>query len=174
MAVLCVLLAAACCFDYRYKKIPNWLIAFTAAEGVLWRFSREGAMAAVFYAGAAALVMCLLYFLFKLGAVGAGDVKLLGVTAGYLPFKKILVFLFLSLLIAAVVSLVKMVRKGYFLERLSYFFDYVKDVVNSGRFKLYLNNEQDRGEVGICLSGPVLASVLFYLGGIYCMSRGRR
>lgn len=138
-----------------------------AAAGVLWRFSREGAMAAVSYAGAAALVMCLLYFLFKLGAVGAGDVKLLGVTAGYLPFKKILVFLFLSLLIAAVVSLVKMVRKGYFLERLSYFFDYVKDVVNSGRFKLYLNNEQDRGEVGICLSGPVLASVLLYLGGIY-------
>ncbi len=167
MSVLCVLLAAACCFDYRYRKIPNFLIIVMALVGAGWRFLQGGAWEAASGAGAAVLVMCMLYPLFKVGAVGAGDVKLLGVTAGYLPFKKILVFLFLSLLIAAVGSLIKMLRKNYFLERMGYLLDYLKDVVKGRRFKLYLQNEQDRGAVGICLSGPVLISVLLYMGGIY-------
>lgn len=167
MSVLCVLLAAACCFDYRYKKIPNFLIVVMAVLGVCRRFLQGGVWEAASCAGAAVLVMCLLYPLFKVGAVGAGDVKLLGMTAGYFPFKKILVFLFLSLVIAAVISLVKMVRKGYFLERMGYLLDYLTDVIKSGRFKLYLQNEQDRGAVGLCLSGPVLVSVLLYMGGIY-------
>lgn len=167
MAVLCVLLAAACRFDYRYKKIPNLLIAVMAVLGIVWRFLQGGAWEVVSGAGTAVLVMSLIYPLFKIGTVGAGDVKLLGMTAGYLPFKKILFFLLLSLLIAAVVSLVKMMRKGYFLERMGYLLDYVRDVARSGRFKLYLQNEQDRGAVGICLSGPVLVSVLMYMGGVY-------
>ena len=167
MAVLCVLLAAACCFDYRYKKIPNFLIIVMLVLGAGQHFLQGGAWEVASCAGAMVLVMCLLYPLFKVGAVGAGDVKLLGVTAGYLPFKKILVFLFLSLLIAAVVSLVKMMRKNYFLERMRYLLDYIREVVKSGRFKLYLQNEQDRGAVGICLSGPILVSMLLYMGGIY-------
>lgn len=167
MAVLCVLLAAACCFDYKCRRIPNWLVALTAVTGVLWRFSRGGAWEAGSYAGTAALVMFLFYFLFKVGAVGAGDVKLLGVAAGYLPFGKILAFLFFSLLIAAMVSLAKMAARGYFLERMDYLLGYLRDVAKSGRWKLYLDAEQDRRAVGICLSGPVLASVLLYMGGIY-------
>ena len=167
MAVLCVLLAAACCFDYRYKKIPNFLIVVTVALGAAWRFYQGGAWEAACYAGEAVMVMFLLYPLFKVGTVGAGDVKLLGVAAGYFPVRKILIFLFLSLMIAAVFSLVKMVRKRYFLERMGYLFDYIKDVVRSGKIKLYLQDEQDRGAVGICLSGPVLVSVLLYMGGIY-------
>lgn len=167
MAVLCVLLAAACCFDYKYRKIPNFLILVAAVFGVCKGFLQGGIREAVFCVGAAVLVMCLLYPLFRTGAIGAGDVKLLGVAAGYLPFKKILVFLFLSLLIAAVFSLIKMVKKRYFLERMAYFFDYVREVLKSGKLLLYLQGEQDRRAVGICLSGPILVSVLLYMGGVY-------
>lgn len=167
MAVLCVLLTAACCFDHKYKKIPNLLVVTMAVMGACRCFGRGGAMEVLSYAGAAILAMCALYPLFKIGTVGAGDVKLLGAAAGYLPFGKILVFLFLSMLIAAVISLVKMVRERYFLERMGYFLDYLRDVAKSGRFKLYLKDGQDREAVGICLSGPVLVSVLLYMGGIY-------
>ncbi len=167
MAVLCVFLTAACCFDYRHKKIPNFLIIMMGVMGACGRFFQGGVWEAAAFAGEAVLAMCLLYPLFKVGAVGAGDVKLLGVTAGYFPFQKILVFLFLSLLIAAVVSLIKMLRKSYFLERMEYLLDYLRDVAKCRQFKLYLQNGQDRGAVGICLSGPVLASVLLYMGGVY-------
>ena len=49
-------------------------------------------------------VIALLYPLFKISAVGAGDVKLLGAAAGYFPFEKIFLFAFVSLLIAAIIS----------------------------------------------------------------------
>ncbi len=167
MAALCVLLTAACCCDYRYKKIPNYLIALMAALGAGWRFLGEGAPGTAFYAGEAILVMSMLYPLFKIGAVGAGDVKLLGVTAGYLPCKKILVFLMLSLLVSAAISLFKMLRKRYFFERMKYFLNYLKNVAKNGSWRLYLSDEQDRRAVGICLSGPVFVSVLLYIGGVY-------
>lgn len=64
--------------------------------------------------------------------------KLLGVTAGYLPAEKILVFLFCSLLVAAMISLAK----------------------------IWKRDGKRRGGA-VCLSGPVLVSVLLFLGGVY-------
>lgn len=167
MATLCVLLAAACCYDYKCNKIPNFLIVLMAVAGVGWRWLQGGTAGLLSYLGEALLTVCLLYPLFKIGTVGAGDIKLLGVTAGYLPFKKIFLFLFISLLVAAVISMLKMLGNSYFKERMRYFFGYLKDVIESGSWKLYLENERDKAAVGICLSGPVFVSVLLYLGGIY-------
>lgn len=163
MAVLCVLLTLACGYDYRYHKIPNYLIILMAVFGVGWRLGPEGVAGAVSYAVEALLVMCLFYPFFKIGTVGAGDVKLLGAAAGYLHFKKILVFCVMSLLIAAVISLVKMMRNKNFLERMKYLADYLKDVAQSGSWKLYPVSEQDKKSAGVCLSGPVLISVLLYI-----------
>ena len=48
------------------------------------------------------------YLFFYIGAMGAGDVKLLGVCAGYFSGEKVLCFLFFALLFAAVFALCKM------------------------------------------------------------------
>lgn len=167
MAALCILLTAACGYDYRRKKIPNFLIAFMAVLGVGWRFWESGFCGALSYLGETALIMSLLYPFFKIGSIGAGDVKLLGVSAGYLPFSKILIFLFISLLISAMISLLKMWKESNIRERLRYLAAYLADVARSGSWKLYLENEKEKQAVGICLSGPVLVSILLYLGGVY-------
>ena len=167
MAALCILLTAACGYDYRRKKIPNFLIAFMAVIGVGWRFWEGGICGALSYLGETVLIMSLLYPFFKIGSIGAGDVKLLGVSAGYLPFSKILIFLFISLLISAMISLLKMWNESNIRERLHYLTAYLADVARSGRWKLYLENERDKRAVGICLSGPVLVSILLYMGGVY-------
>lgn len=167
MEVLCVLLTLACGYDYKYHKIPNYLLILTAVFGVVWRSRTEGIAGSGFYAGGSALVMCLAYPLFKIGAVGAGDVKLLGAAAGYLQFEKILVFCMTSLLIAAVISLTKMVRKGNFRERMKYLADYLRNVACGGRWKPYHADEWDRMSAGVCLSGPIFASILLYIGGSY-------
>ena len=167
MAVLCVMLTAACWMDYRKKRIPNLLITAMFLHGMVWRFFREGTGGMAAFAGQTVTVICLFYFLFRLGALGAGDIKLFGVTAGYLPFKKILMFLFISLLIAAIISLIKLWKKNCFWERLRYFAGYVTDVWKSGRWRLYLEKGEENSDVGICLSGPILFSLLLYLGGVY-------
>lgn len=167
MAPLCVFLAAACGYDYIWNKIPNFLIALMAATGIAWRWLQEGISGALSYMGEAFLIICPLYILFKIAAIGAGDVKLFGVTAGYLPFSKIFLFLFVSLLIAAVISLLKMLKRGNFTERVTYFFVYLKGVAQNGSWKLYSENGRDKAAAGICLSGPAFAGILLYLGGIY-------
>ena len=167
MAALCVMLTAACWMDYLKKRIPNLLITAIFLYGIVWSFFIEGAGGIAVFTTQAVIVIFLFYFFFKLGAMGAGDVKLFGVTAGFLPFEKILIFLFISLLIAAIISLIKLWKKKYFWKRLQYFAGYLADVWKSGRWRLYLESGEENSDVGICLSGPILLSLLLYLGGVY-------
>jgi len=160
LAVLCLLLTAACGYDYRSRKIPNFLIVLIA----LWGMGFSGFLT---FLASASLVFILLYPFFKIGTIGAGDVKLLGVTAGCLSFRNVLIFLFISLLIAAIVSLVKMWKEDNFIERIKYLWEYLQNVARSGSWRLYLENERDGRRTGICLSGPVLVSILLYWGGVY-------
>ena len=134
LAALCVFLAAACGYDYRQRRIPNYVILGMTIAGIGWRMYDERAPGALWYLGLAVLVMAVLYPFFKTGGLGAGDVKLMGVTAGYLPAEKILGFLFCSLLVAALISLFKILRKA---------------------------------KGGVRLAGPVLVSILLFLGGVY-------
>lgn len=167
MAALCVLLLAACCFDYRKKKIPNYLIIVIAFTCLLWRFGTEGIRGAAGCVLQALAVGGILYPLYRIGAIGAGDIKLFGVTAGFLPFKKVFLFLFVSLLIAAMISLVKLFRYGNMAKRLRYLTEYLADVYQSGRWRLYLEEDADSPDIRLCLSGPVFFSLLLYLGGVF-------
>lgn len=167
MAVLCLLMAAACGFDYCRRKIPNWLAAAMALAGVLYRFWCQGLIGVPWFLAEALLVMALLYPLFQIGALGAGDVKLFGVAAGYLPFRKVFLFSFVSMLIAAMISLVKLIRGKLFRERLGIFFHYLREVADKGALLPYPTEGSAGRNAKVCLSGPVLLSLLLYLGGVW-------
>lgn len=167
MAALCVLLAAACAYDYRENRIPNGIIVLAVFWGVGWQSWDGGIWGALCYLGQAAAVMALLFPFFRIGGLGAGDVKLLGVTAGYLPFGKILAFLFCSLLVAAMVSGMKMWKEHSFRERAGYLSAYLGDVMRGGAWKPYQGAGAARHSAGIRLSGPIFLGVLLYLGGVY-------
>lgn len=166
MAVLSLLLTAACGFDYRIGKIPNGLVVATILTGLLFRFQGDGAEGLPLYLLGAVPVAALLYPLYKIGALGAGDVKLLGAAAGYFPFEKIFLFSFVSLLIAAIISLVKLLVNKNFRERLGVFFEYLERVAGEGALCPYPATAE-KGKTGVCLSGPILLSLLLYLGGVY-------
>ena len=76
------------------------------------------------------------YLFFYIGAMGAGDVKLLGVCAGYFSGEKVLCFLFFALLFAAVFALCKMYLARNLWDRLCYLGEYVcgmLSAVDAGR-----------------------------------------
>ena len=162
LAVLCFLLTAACGFDYCRKRIPNWLVLVLLIHGCVLRFSQDGVPGILGYMANTAILTVLLYPLFKIKTLGAGDVKLFGVVAGYLPFKKIFLFLFFSLLIAAVFSMIKLVVQRNFRERLKVFAGYVQAVMWGG-----VQPYPVAGRDTVCLSGPVLIGTLLCLGGVY-------
>lgn len=166
MATLCVLLVSACVFDYRRRMIPNALIVLLAVWGVGWRLALGGAcdMAAALLG--AALLVGLLYPFFRIGTIGAGDVKLFGATSIFFPFDKILLFLFISLLASAVISLIKLWKEKKLLSRLRLLGSYLSACMEKGAWKAYPQVDGAR-ERSVCLSGPVLFGVLLYLGGAY-------
>lgn len=166
LAVLCLLLTAACGFDYRIKKIPNALVVSAVFAGFLFRFQRDGAGGLLLYLLGAMLITAILYPLYIIGGIGAGDVKLLGAAAGYFPFERIFLFSFVSLLIAAIISLVKLLVNKNFRERLGVFFGYMKKSAGTGALCPY-PAAAEREKAGVCLSGPILLSLLLYFGGVY-------
>ncbi len=173
MAALCLLLAAAGYYDYSKGKIPNALLAGMLLAGAARSLWHQGAKGGVLFAMAGFLlpvigITALLYPLFKIGAVGAGDVKLLGICAGYFPWDKIFSFLFISMLAAAIFSLLKLWQKKNAKERFRYLAEYLLEVARTGEWSLYVENEREwREAAGLCMSGPVLVSALLYLGGVY-------
>ena len=70
MAALCVILTAACGYDYRDNRIPNYLILLAAVLGMGWQAWDGGVLGAGAFLGQAALVMALLYPFFKIGGLG--------------------------------------------------------------------------------------------------------
>ena len=161
VALVCILLACACICDYRDKRIPNWVILFLFMSILGIADNWLSALLQIIS------MVAILYFFFKIGTLGAGDVKLFGVCAGIFPTEKILIFLFVSLLIAAIFSIVKLLQEQNMRERLLYLYEYLVSVLQNGAWGLYIKNEKERRRRGVCLSGPILCSVLLYLGGAY-------
>lgn len=167
MAVLCVLLVISCFYDYRESRIPNLLLLGLLLAGAAENLLENGGMGSGIFLLKAAAVTALLYPFFKIGTVGAGDVKLMGICAGYFPGDRILHFLFFSMLVAAIFSLIKLWRYKNMCERLCYLGEYLTDVMQTGNWHLYLKDQRQRKVAGLCLSGPILIGALLHWGGVY-------
>lgn len=167
MAVLCVLLAVICLYDYLASRIPNGVVGAILLYGLGYRYWDAGGRGIFDYFVSFLTVLVLMYLLFKIGTIGAGDVKLYAAAAGYLSGRALACFLFYSLLFAAMFSLIKMWREGIGKERVFYFCSYLKEICRSGQWKLYFSDRAEMARAGICLSGPALLSFFLHLGGVY-------
>lgn len=167
MAVLSVLLFVACLTDCRSARIPNIVVLLIALMGMFYRFSGGGLRGLGDYLFICLFTFIIFYPLFRIGTIGAGDVKLLSVSCGYLSGREVIWFLFYSLLIAAVFSIIKLFRERNGKERFGYFCSYIAEVVKTGHWYLYFKNEVEKKRAGICLAVPVFLSILLHLGGLY-------
>lgn len=167
MTVLIVILCAICFFDYQRQKIPNFLVVCIVIVGVGRSACYGSCVGAGGYLIAGAVVVLLLYPLFRIGGLGAGDVKLMAACAGFFPKDKILSFLFISLLISAIFSIIRLFRERNAGERAKYFCNYCMAVVREGRWSLYRPTAENKVIRGVCMSGPILCSVLLKFGGVY-------
>ena len=71
-------------FDFYLGKIPNILVVCGGVLALLIQFYLGG-IAGIFRAGLGMLLPCLLlYVLFSIGALGAGDLKLLAMVGAFL------------------------------------------------------------------------------------------
>lgn len=97
--------------------------------------------------------------LFYFHMIGAGDIKLMMVAGGMLGGKEILYCIFLSFVIAAFISVYKMIKYHLFRERFAYFSYYVKSYLSTKERKFYYDKELSY-KCKVHFSVPLALSVL--------------
>lgn len=167
MYLLAAFLAVAGLFDFFFRKIPNKLILAMLGCVLIMNLysagvsSLAGAVPRILIAG-----ICF-YPFFVIGALGAGDVKLMAVSCGFVHGEKALRFLFVSLLIASVIGMVKMGISGEFKKRMHRLALYIGKTIKTGRPEMYHVNREAALKNGVALAGPMFISALLGIGGLY-------
>lgn len=112
-------------------------------------------------------IFIMTYPLFKLGMIGAGDVKLFITCAGALGLRRGIVFLGCTFLVTAVISLIKMAYHRNFSQRFRYFFNYANQIIQTSKLSLYGQDERTAHGKYVHMAGPACLAVLLCLGGLY-------
>lgn len=82
----------------------------------------------------------LLYPLFKIGGLGAGDVKMFLTVASFFPARDILMIIAGAFAIGAFFAIGKLFAEKNGRERLQYFLSYMRDVLYTRQWKIYGEN----------------------------------
>ncbi len=179
--VIFILLMAAVVMDFFFDKIYNeWILVLfvTGMSYTTWSGGFEGFIKALV---SMAIPFFLLYPLFMIGVIGAGDVKLLSVMGSFFTVREIFICVLVSFLLGAVFSLLKMAAERNFLQRLRYLLSYVCDVFKTKEWKLYetqkneftqgnepkaIKERKERNKAKIHFALPIMLSVMLLKGGI--------
>lgn len=163
------MLLLAALADLKTDRIPNGYILFGIILGLsgslladkdLWK--SFGSMLAAFL---------FLYPIYKIGALGAGDVKLLIMVGSFYAMREFMVILAGAFVIGAVFSLIKLLAEHNGRERMLYLFSYLSEIMQTRQWKLYGENlVQDyqmycRNKIHFAV--PVLLSVVLKAGGMF-------
>lgn len=133
--MLLLFLSGCALSDLKTGKIPNVLVLLGAASFGLCVFIRGPSSGYGFREAGTILLLFLARLLFTAGALfplflfrmmGAGDIKVMAVTAGYLGVESGFETIFYGLAAAAAWSLIYMLRKRILINRIRYFLNYMK------------------------------------------------
>lgn len=136
------LLAAAVWMDMGTGKISNRLIALGGVFGLLYRILVDGSLGSILFLRNISIPVILCILLFQMRALGAGDIKLLSMTGAFLNLSQIVSVIVCSFLVAAAISLGKMIYHRNLWTRMSYLANYVENCASSGKLLIY---ERDDG-----------------------------
>ena len=113
LAALAALLLAACWFDLKSRVIPNELNLAVALLAVpFWWSTGLGLWPdAALQVAVAALLFGAFALAFAIGAMGGGDVKLIGALALWLPWQAVIALLVVMSLAGGALTLAMVIRK---------------------------------------------------------------
>ena len=167
-SLLLLLLFLAALADLKTDRIPNGFVVLGIAIGVLGSLWHDVDIRQTVVS--MLLSFLLLYPLFKIGVMGAGDVKVFMMVGSFVKVKELLIILILSFVIGALCSLIKLLSEHNGKERMYYFLSYISEVARTRQWKLYGEHTvQDyerycRNKIHFTI--PVLFSVVLRIGGI--------
>lgn len=150
--VLAVLFPAVC-WDLRTGKIPNWLIAIGLCLGIVYQVIGRGPEAAVYILLDVFWPIALLYILFYIRAIGAGDIKLFSVISAFLPPGLMIKVIIVSFFVGAGIACYRIIRNREVYSRTKCLYDYVMLCAQSKKILYYstLNKKTSYIKFSICV-----------------------
>lgn len=161
-----MLLSTAAVMDLKSYKVSNRLILSGLAAGLFVQVTEAGMKGFGVFLINVSIPVILFYLLFLMRALGAGDIKLFSVIGGIWNLKILYVTVIASFLIAAGMSLCKMLYHRNLVSRLCVFGSYVCQVAAAGRLLKYPRESQGKQHI-IHFSIAILMGYLIALEVAY-------
>lgn len=159
MGILIGVLVLVTITDLRSYRIPNICILIGMTGGFYMTYSSHSFEGILTSLGQMLLIFMAFYPFYLLKGIGAGDVKLLMMTAAYIQNKILFNYIFVTMLIAALISVIKMICFTQSRERLFYMLRYIRKAVVTGTIDEYKVDTSDKKSL-IRLSIPALLSMM--------------
>lgn len=106
--ILLVIFVSAVVTDFRERRISNRLMALGLVIGLILRILGEGGIGIVHFLVNISIPVILLFLLFQLRALGAGDIKLFSVVGGFLELRQLFAVMIVAFIAASVIGLGKL------------------------------------------------------------------
>jgi prepilin peptidase CpaA len=130
-----VLTSLAAVWDWRYRRIPNWLTISGAVGGITLHSVLGGWHGVAFALAGMGLALGLLLPLVYLRALGAGDWKLMGAVGTFMGWQLFLFVLLGSILVAGIMAMLQMIRADRVSDTLRNLWTLIKGFVSFGLVK---------------------------------------
>ncbi len=166
MGILIGVFCVALFMDWQFYRIPNICIVAGMAAGLILTGVSYPITELVTLLGTVTVVFLFLYPFYLLGALGAGDIKLFMMTACYVRGEQLMCYLLVLMILAALMSIFKMILYTESRARLFYLGRYVRKVILTGVIDTYQVDKTQRKSM-IRLSIPAFISLLLMCAGIY-------
>lgn len=168
-SVLLLLLLLSALADLKTDRIPNGFILLGMVIGISGGVLSGRGLSDILVS--ALLAFLLMYPLYMIGALGAGDVKLFVMIGSFLAVGEFLAILAGAFVIGAGFSLLKLSIEKNGRERFRYFFSYLHEVWRTGHWRIYGEDlKQDYHTYcknKIHFAVPILFSAVCRIGGLF-------
>ena len=160
-----MLLAAAVITDMKEGRISNRLICLGIVTGFFVQIWESGYRGLILSVLQIFFPVIILFLLFLMHALGAGDIKLFSVIGSIWNLKVLCYCMLFSFVTGAIISLVKLLYQKNLFARLIYFFKYIVRCLGAKRILIY--REQSEGNQNIIhFSVAILAGFCITMGVI--------
>lgn len=143
-------------------KVTNRLIATGLVTGLVFQVMEHGAWGIWFFLGNISVPIVLLYLLFQMRALGAGDIKLFSMIGSFLTIWELLRCMFYGFLAAGAGAVLFLAADKRRWQRLWYGVKFFRDFVRTGNVQPYCPPYKEEA-LSYAFSVPVLVGTIWAL-----------
>ena len=164
---LYVLLTVAVIQDFRHMKVSNRLILVGLALGIFFQVIQNGPIAIVRVLPNIIFPVIVLYLLFLMRCLGAGDIKLFSVIGAFINFKELKACIAVAFVIGAVFALAKMLYRKNLFYRLFLLKCYAQEAAQGIITPYYYKSSEDLLHFSLPIALGLVVTQLMRIFGIW-------